>query len=326
MTHHTRTLTGAGAPNTRRQFITRATQLGALSLPLLSGWQGAGSDLGCRPTDEPIVFPTSPHAVPPGFPTPATAGLSNESLLSPREGDGVSVISIPQSNAVVENRDFYGPVHVTGSNVTFRNCRMVAAPGVARGLSATRGFREATGTVLEDCYIHGTSASTEVVVKLQGGGTLRRCDVGGGIDHIRALRDTTVKDCYLKTHFDDPGRDPHNDGIQLFGDANFLFEHNTILAPYRSQTSAFIIKSDEADIVNVTVRNNYCSGGAFTIYTRLNPGRRWVLEDVVVRDNVIEADSGKYGLISDNAGAVYFGNRVYDPVSQSYEPLPDTGG
>ncbi|MDZ7734329.1 MAG: hypothetical protein U5R31_15755 [Acidimicrobiia bacterium] len=59
----------------------------------------------------------------------------------------------------------------------------------------------------------------------------------------------------------------HNDGFQCTGDGrNILVAGNTILGPYQNSVSALKFSTNNGPITDVVVRDNYLSGGTYTIY------------------------------------------------------------
>jgi hypothetical protein len=132
--------------------------------------------------------------------------------------------------------------------------------------------------------------------------TLRRCDVHGGVDLVRADGNTTIEKSWLHA----PGRTngSHNDAVQMLKGSNVTLRDNTIdIVVGDDPLNACFIISASSSIDNVTLESNYFNGGNYTLYLGSN-SKAIPVTNVKVRNNKF-GRGYRYGPISaiaDNAG------------------------
>lgn len=157
---------------------------------------------------------------------PSLGGYPDATNTGVPEGVTLDVQDLEENNhtistdgAVIENIHFLnGRISVDANNVTIRNCRIETGdfyPIINYG----------TGLLIEDCDIIGTSASVTAGVSFTDY-TVRRCNISGAADGLKADRDCVIEDNYI--HSLVVTQDSHNDGIQTTGGNNVSVIHNTI--------------------------------------------------------------------------------------------------
>jgi len=182
--------------------------------------------------------------------------------------------------------EFHNKIKKSGT--TFRY-NLGAWLGAYYGIVVSSGY---SGVLIEDCEIGkdyrnsskgiliGTADSTEV--------TIQRCYIhhvgdgifgGGGGDPAPKAK-LTVQDCYIADIRETDGNDSvdtiddhKGDGMEFLGQIReAIIRHNHINLP-SGQTSCILFQSNWGNLQNITIDNNLLSGGAYTIYTRINSGR-----------------------------------------------------
>jgi hypothetical protein len=147
--------------------------------------------------------------------------------------------------------------------------------------------------------------------------TLRRVDIQGTFDGLKAhgnvdVQDSYIHDLYRTTDPSTPNGMTHNDGVQVSPGAHMVFRHNTFhmwsftdgqsagVHPVTSSygdgagytTSAFMIADDSATVSDVLIENNMIRGRAskYLIIT----GR---VDDVRVVGNVLGRENRDYPMV-----------------------------
>ncbi|MGO4706494.1 right-handed parallel beta-helix repeat-containing protein [Microvirga sp. 2MCAF38] len=190
---------------------------------------------------------------PSGFPDATNTGVPAGTKLTP---SGALTISTP--GAVIDGLDIKGVVTINASNVTLQNSRIAAANWTVIDI---RG----SGATIQNCEIDGLAA--EGVRGISGAGTFLRNNIHNVEDGIYvAGSQTLIQDNYIHDLKSD-WSGPHYDGIQIDGNvSNVTIRHNTVINDH-DNTSAIMIDNYFGPITNITVDNNYLSGGGYTIYS-----------------------------------------------------------
>lgn len=149
-----------------------------------------------------------------GYPDATNTGvLSGVSLTSSGS------LNITTNGTIVQNLTIdNGSIAVNANNVTIRNCRITTYDYYPIENSGS-------GLVIEDCEIIGTADAVTAAVSFDSY-TLRRCEISGTTDGLKANADVVIEDCYI--HDLRVSNDSHNDGIQSTGGSNVTLRHNTI--------------------------------------------------------------------------------------------------
>jgi hypothetical protein len=191
-------------------------------------------------------------------PGPSNTGPNNPGILS-----SVGSLTITTNGALIENVYVTGGIFVKADNVTIRNFK-IDATGNSFGINAHFGH---TGTIIEDGEIFNPS-----VDGLYGTGYIaRRLNIhdctGDGFKHEG---DGRIESSWV--HHVGLGAGAHADGVQIGIGANIVIDGNFFDMPFgeagANSNSSVIVKTDFGDIDNVTIQNNWCNGGNFTIFVR----------------------------------------------------------
>ena len=227
----------------------------------------------------------------PGAPNAtAGAGVADDADLRP-----VDRLTITEDGTILDGVEVHGQIDVEADDVTIRDSR-VRTDGHHYGIRVHGG---ADDVLLEDVDVRGTDERCRIGV-VGARYTARRLDVSGCEDGFRVGSDTTVEDSHV--HDLRVTDDSHNDAIQSTGARGLRIVGNTLEAPYRAQTAAILLQSNNAPVDDVLIEDNRLSGGTYTVYLRDKDEGHGPPSDVVVRDNVWVRESWRYGLLSRDAG------------------------
>lgn len=228
-----------------------------------------------------------------GFPSAANTGFTG--ALTTQTGD----ITLSTPGQVYQNNDLTGKITVNANNITIQNCRVLANGDYV--IIISDGI---TGTIVQDCEIYSTNVVSGITA-LHGDGTFRRNNIHNVENGITVSTNAVITDNYI--HDLAGAVDSHFDCIECNGlQTRVVISHNTLLNP-TTQTSAININDGFGASSNILVDNNYCTGGAYTIYVA---GASADLTGITVSNNVI--DKGAIGYLNIvNATPVEYGNRNY---------------
>ncbi len=249
------------------------------------------------------IWPTSPHLIPSGFPTPATTGVPAGVRLT-----SSGSLEITKAGTVIDGLDINGNVEIRADNVTIRNSRITSNAEIPVRVYKDGNERTYSGFVIEDSRIRGVGRCSAAIGLSNY--TARRVHISGCSDGAKAFSNTTIEDSYLAGFYRVDG-ETHNDAIQSSGGSNIVIRRNTVLGPYQMSTSAIILQANQSALSNVLVEGNYLSGGSYTIYTS---DKGAGASNIRVINNVFERDGWLYGWKSTNtSAAVYSGNTIRPP-------------
>lgn len=245
------------------------------------------------PPPPPPSPPPQPQAVLPG---PTNTGVPAGTVLKANGGS-----KIKKDGTVLEGLDISGSLSIEANNVVIRKCRIKAS---ATASSSSYPIKVAdssiTGLVIEDCEIDG-NGRTSVVVATKNF-TLRRCNVHGGNDLVRADGNVTIEDSWLHHPYRVAGS--HNDAVQMLSGGNVMLRNNNIdIAVDNDPLNACFIISASSAINEVTIEGNYLNGGNYTLYLGAND-KGIPVTNVKVRNNKFGRDHryGAIAAIADSAG------------------------
>lgn len=242
--------------------------------------------------------PVPPDQIPPPFPDASTTGVPAD--VSLRSSGPITVVD---DGAVVDAMDVAGSITVRADNVTVQRSR-VRTSGHRYGIKVEAG---STGTVVEDVEIEGTDDGCSIGI-VYGDFVVRRANIHGCADGVRADSDATVEDSYIHDLRKFPGS--HNDGVQSTGGSNIRLVGNNIVGPFQQSTSAILIHSNQRPVNEVLIEGNRLSGGTYTLYVRDKGTGHGPPSNVVVRNNVWVHDSWLNGpfALHEGPGLVWSGN------------------
>lgn len=207
---------------------------------------------------------TGPEATPPTplsyWPSAATTGVPLGTILR-----SSGSLTLRVSGQVVSNLDITGCVTVGAANI-----RIIRSRIRCNNISyAIRTETAARNLVVEDVEIDGRGTVAASVCCANY--TLRRVNIHNSIDGPRLGDNVTIVDSYVHSLARVPNS--HNDTLQTTGASNILVQHNT-LQPYNALTNdpanaCLMLGSERTPAVqNLTVVDNYCNGGNWSIGIR----------------------------------------------------------
>ncbi len=163
------------------------------------------------PSSEPVAPQPTPASVPVSgdFPSAATTGLSDASVLSPS-----ATVIVTTPGAVIENLDVTGTIVVKADNVTIRNVRVRKSVGASYGIKT--GFGEYTGTVIEHVELDGqrdVSGNSGSIGVCCDSYTLRHANVYGFRVSAIMSGDNVIENSWMHDHWGANGS--HGEAILL---------------------------------------------------------------------------------------------------------------
>lgn len=206
-----------------------------------------------------------------GFPDATNTGVPAGTALSPKNGS----ITVSTAGAVVNGVDLTnGRINIDASNVTVENTKITT--GAYFGVHIAKGVH---GVTIEDVTIVGTtSGGGRCDVGIDGGEyTAERVNVSGCADGLHVGGTDVVRDSWV--HDFSFTKTTHNDGIQVFGAAGVLIDHNTIDFGSATRGNAAIFLQPTSNQINgVQIIGNLLNGAGYTVYIERST-------DVIVVDN-----------------------------------------
>ncbi|MGI5214999.1 hypothetical protein [Plantactinospora sp. CA-290183] len=208
-------------------------------------------------------------------------------------------LSLRTAGQVVTGLNIVGCITVAAANVQILRSRITCT-------SPTYAIRTLAGTLnllIQDVEINGTATNSASICCSDY--TLQRGNVYNMIDGPRLTNNTRILDSYLHSLTRVAGS--HNDILQSTGGTNILVRHNTLLS-YNPATrdpfnSCVTIGSETSPtLTNMTVEDNYCNGGNYSI--GISP--RLLGANILFRNNKYGRDY-RYGVVSgyNRAGVIW---------------------
>lgn len=212
-------------------------------------------------------------------------------------------LTVTEDGAVIDGLDVSGTITVRADGVTIRRTR-VRTSGQRFGINVATNT---SGTVIEDVEIVGTDDNCSIGI-VHGHYTLRRGDVSGCVDGLRAGSNTTVEHSYVHDLRWFPGA--HSDALQSMGGSNIRIVGNTLEGRWQNSTAAIIMGTLAAQLKDVLIEGNQLSGGTYTVYVSQSNESTPAPVNVRLVGNVWVSGSWKYGThrISDTADVTWSGN------------------
>lgn len=220
----------------------------------------------------------------------SSTGYAPGSVLTPYAGQ----MSVTTNDTVVQNTRITGNVVITASNVTFRNCEIIADT-LYHTVFITSPY---TGTKFVDCTITGNMGAQNGIV---GAGTFIRCDLSGFENAISPNGAADIYDCYMHNFGYTPGVDPHYDGIQNDGSSNSKYIHNTIILN-QNQTAAIMNDNFFAGLDNIEIAYNYITGGTYPLYVDASKSDTFVVVPGNINIHHNRVGIGQFGYFAFNPG------------------------
>ena len=224
------------------------------------GGGGGGGDGGGSDRAGPGVEPTADN-------TGVPAGVE----LTEMDGD----LTIDQDGTVVDAIDLHGVLTIAASDVHVT--RSIIRGRALTGNGAALRIDSGAGIVIEDVQILPSAPTVYMDGVWASGATLRRMDIQGGVDGVKAGSGTTIE--YSTIHdlvsFDsDPnqgGGATHNDCIQIL-DGDVLRVTGNQLVAGMDQNAAIQVTQDFGPVTDLVITDNWADGGGCTFNFSHNGG------------------------------------------------------
>jgi hypothetical protein len=247
-----------------------------------------------------------------GVPAGVTLTLSGPINVTPKDANATTII---------ENKDIKGSIVIKKGHVIIRNSRIDNTGPDGNKVAAIRLYDGTTATV-EDTDIDAGDAALAIGYRNY---TLKRVDIKGGSDALRADGGVTVTDSYIH----DLNRQPesHNDILQTLSGSNVTIRHNTLM-PFKAEpgtcgaegdpmNAAYQFGSFNGNLSNVLVENNLVNGGNYTFnanWKKVDDGT-YTVTNVRIVNNKFGRDY-RYGAAAHiDHGMVFEGNKYIDDGS-----------
>jgi hypothetical protein len=195
--------------------------------------------------------------------------------------------------------------------VTFRNCKFING-GVYWMVLLDAGV---THVIFEDCEFDGKNSSTIDSCVNGSNFEMRRCNVHGSVDGIKAGWDVSITDSYI--HDLTITSSSHNDGIQCLGTDNLTIQHNTIIIKNGGTSCVLLSTGSASEMKNVLIDNNLVAGGAYCIYGGYQSGVDTLskVSNIRVTNNRVSTQvntkGGSYGPFASVDSPVVFSGNVW---------------
>jgi hypothetical protein len=198
-----------------------------------------------------------------GYPDATNTGVPAGAVLTT-----VPQLILKTPGEVVTNMDVTGSIKVTAPGVVIRNTK-VHNTGADRNNNGAIYIAAGGSAIIEDTDINGGNATIAVG---PGNFTLRRVDVTGSSDGVRADGVATIVDSYI--HDLVRVGESHNDTVQSLTSSNVVIKHNTLfpftgtiglgLSGGDPMNAAYMLGNTSGDLMNILVEDNIVNGGNYT--------------------------------------------------------------
>jgi hypothetical protein len=310
--------------------VTNGTSL-SLSVHAINAI-GPGAESTSSANVTPTSAPPPPPPPPPGsYITAGATGIAGRGLtladltdfaLDPRVSVSGYRLTLNQAGTYSRMK-WVGYVEPAVSGITLDSCHIAAAGTIYGAYRATPHL--VNNQTLRNVTITNTNpGSGGVDVSIGAYGIIDHCDLSGFEDGIRVGHDAQV--LYTYVHDLVATSLSHNDGIQLLGgESNTIIKGNLLMGPFHAQTSAIIIKADRGNIVNVTVQDNFLSGGAYTFYAydASYAGVPYYTYNLHLQNNTFARSSYVYGPMATLATAGNPAGTNVDPATSGGNKFDD---
>lgn len=286
----------------------------------------AGKAIQFNAAAQPPPPPTStkPDATNTGVPADQQAKLTTVK--------GNQVFDSSYNGQTISNKDFQGYVKVTGSNITFKNCKFEG--GTPNGNNALLDLQNdnqpGTGNIVEDSEFVPLHPNATIDGIWAQNVTILRVNIHGSTDGIKASSNTTIQDSYIhdmKWYDFDPNTTDgtHNDCVQILDGTNVRVVHNNMNPNDSRANSSVQITQDFGTTGAVLLDSNWADWGGFSfnISQKRNSDLSDTLKGVSVTNNRF-GRHGEYGAIKIGTGVTLaaFSGNVWDDTGLAIPPPP----
>lgn len=202
-----------------------------------------------------------------GRPTEANTGVLPGTRLAVVNGN--QTFGSKASGTTISNKDFRGYVKVTGSHITFRNCRFRG--GSPNGTTALLDTSNSGGNItVTDSEFAPTKPAAGIDGLWLKNTTVSRVDVHGTVDGIKADSGSVIRDSYIHdmqwfaSDPDQGGGETHNDAIQILNGSGITIDGDNLMPAGKDPNSAIQITQDFGRTSHVTITNNWADYGGCT--------------------------------------------------------------
>lgn len=208
------------------------------------------------------TFPSKTVTVPGGEPGRDNTGIPSGVSLERHDDD----LTITQAGQVITGMDIHGFVTIQAPNVVIENSRIRGgnAPSTHRALVMVNSPNNSV--TIRDSELAPDAAHWNIDGVRGMNITAERVNIHKVIDHFQIYGDNvTIRDSWLhdNAHFEnDPnwgGKPSHDDNIQIQKGHNIRIENNHISGAHNA---AIMVTQDQAQVVNLAIRNNFLDGGS----------------------------------------------------------------
>jgi hypothetical protein len=254
-----------------------------------------------------------------GFPNASTTGVPSGTKLVDQTASMATGLVITQDNTVIDGLNLNGWIDVEANNVTIKNS--VITSNNWWGINYGRSKSDATGLRLLHNKITSTpgkgpdNGGYDYAVNQNGTGSIESAynDISGFKDGTTIATNANIHDNYIHDLSQFSGA--HTQGMYVYsGAAPVTIENNTIVNQTGSSytTAAIYIAPDSANHNNVTVKNNWLAGGAFTLYGGDTNAKNIKVSNNFFSTEIFSPNGSLYGPIGywfpNNSGNTWSGN------------------
>lgn len=194
-------------------------------------------------------------------------------------------VVLDEDGAMLDAVDVHGTVTIAANQV--RVTRSIIRGRELSGNGAALRIDSGEDIVVEDVQILPSVPTVFLDSVWASGATLRRMDIQGGVDGIKAGSSTTIEYSYIHdmTSFDsDPnqgGGATHNDAIQILSGSVLRITGNNLVVT-TDQNAAIQVTQDFGEVSDLVIAQNWADGGGCTFNFSHNGGDSLA---VTTRDN-----------------------------------------
>jgi hypothetical protein len=168
---------------------------------------------------------------------------------------------------VIDAKEVTGSIYIPAGvhDVTIKRTR-VLCKNTSWCINPRDGARN---ILIQDVEVVGDGVTNGQVAVGWDGIHAVRVNIHGTEDGFRLAYNNTVEDSWVHD-LANPLGSSHNDCVQSTGGDNNVLRHNSLIRT-KDQTSAILLKTDQAGINNWVIDNNLLDGGSYTFYMRGTP-------------------------------------------------------
>jgi hypothetical protein len=254
-----------------------------------------------------------------GYPTAASTGVQAGTSLTTVNGN----VDLNKPGQVYAGKLVNGWITVSAPNVTINNVEVINTVADGDQGKEPWGIYLAAGStnvLIENTTVHGADATTNATeyavwnpVDANSTNVLNRvhlyncteCFYGGG----------TLENSFVEANGSYPSA--HIEATYYQGGQAFVrYRHNTILAPNMADPPTAVIYSapDKGPIRNMTIANNFLSGGGYTIYAGGQTS-----SNVSIKNNRFGRNyypiGGRFGLLGYSQPSLVWSGNIWDDTA-----------